>query len=289
MGPTASGKSAMALALAERLDGEIVSADSMQIYRGLDIGTAKPTPEEQARIPHHLIDALDITEPMDASRFVRMADAAIGEIRNRGRNPIVVGGSGLYLKALFYGLDDLPPGDPELRKRLEAEFTGTDGAERLRHRVEELDPAAAAKAAGNPRRLLRALEVRLLTGEPLSAQQKSPGQLRHPVRAWRLEWNREVLHQRIEYRTDQMLRSGWVDEAKALIARGLLETPTARQALGYSLIAEHLAGKLNCQRLREKLSIATRQYARRQETWFRHQHPEAKLLPMPAKPEALLA
>lgn len=288
MGPTASGKSALAMSLAGAIGGEIVSADSMQVYRGLDIGTAKPSAEERSRIPHHLVDVLEISEPMDAHRFVKMADAAIGEIRGRGRTPIVVGGSGLYLKAWLYGIDDLPPADPELRARLEGEYAGPDGPDRLRRRVMDLDPVAAAKAADNPRRLLRALEVHLLTGHPLSSLQRRTGQLRRPVRAWRLEWNRAVLRQRIDCRIDEMLRRGWIAEAKTLIERGWLNTPTARQALGYSLIAEHLDGKFELATLRERLSIATRQYARRQQTWFRHQHPEAIPLPMPAKLEALL-
>jgi tRNA dimethylallyltransferase len=287
MGPTASGKSALALALAERVGGEIISADSMQVYRGLDIGAAKPTPEERARVPHHLVDVLDIGEPMDANRFMVMADAAIGEIRGRGRVPVVVGGSGLYLKTLLYGMNDLPPSDMALRAQLEGEYAGEDGLRRLRERLGALDPAALAKSLDNPRRLLRALEVCLLTGRAMSDQQGLSGELRYPVRAWRVEWPREELLRRIVKRTDDMLRQGWVAEAATLIRRGLLASPTARQALGYSLIAEHLAGTITAAALRERLIVATRQYARRQSTWFRRQHPEAQVLAMPADPERL--
>lgn len=287
MGPTASGKSALALALAERMGGEIISADSMQVYRGLNLGTAKPTPAEQARVPHHLIDVLDPAEPMDARRFTDLAETAIGEIRARGGVPVVVGGSGLYLKALLYGLDDLPPSDAALREQLEREFAGPEGQFRLRERLAQLDPAALARNRDNPRRLLRALEVRLLTGVAMSTQQRGSRTLRHAVRAWRLEWANPELKARIAARTDAMLRQGWIAEAAELIQRGLLDTPTARQALGYALIGEHLAGRLDRARLRESLVLATWHYARRQATWFRWQHPEAQPLAMPAAVTAL--
>ncbi len=290
MGPTASGKSALALALAERLGGEIISADSMQVYRGLDIGTAKPTLAERQRVRHHLIDILDIAEPMDANRFVVLADAAIGEIRHRGRIPVVVGGSGMYLKALLRGLDDLPASDPALRARLEREYGGTEGLARLRSRLAELDPESLNRHATNPRRLLRALEVHLLTGQPMSGQQmREDATLRYPAHAWRLEWPREMLVRRIAERTDEMLAQGWIAEAAALLPRGLLASPTAKQALGYPLIAAHLAGRMDAATLRERLVVATRQYARRQATWFRHQHPEASILAMPVDIEAWLA
>jgi len=290
MGPTASGKSALALALATRLGGEIVSADSMQVYRGLDIGTAKPTAAERALVPHHLLDVLDLSEPMDAARYVGLAETAIAEIHARGRRPVVVGGSGLYLKALLYGLDAMPPGDPALRLELEAEYPpGAAGLARLQERLAGVDPVAAARGGGNRRRLLRALEVTLLTGQPMSAHWRRNGQLRHAVSAVRLAWPRDELRRRIRARTQEMLRQGWIEEAAALIRRGLLAAPTARQALGYDLIGEHLAGKLDRTELSERLELATWHYARRQETWFRRQHPEAKPLPMPADVEQMLA
>ncbi|MBH24182.1 MAG: tRNA (adenosine(37)-N6)-dimethylallyltransferase MiaA, partial [Myxococcales bacterium] len=172
-GPTAAGKSGLAMALAERLGGELVSADSAQVYRGMDIGTAKPTAEEQRRVPHHLVDVVDIDEEFDAGRFVELADAAIADIRARGRLPIVVGGTGMYLRALMYGLADAPPADPELRVALQGRIAA-EGSAALHGELAEVDPDAAAKIHPNDAvRIVRALEVYQLTGEPISAHQRA--------------------------------------------------------------------------------------------------------------------
>ncbi len=289
LGPTASGKSALALELAAALGGEIVSADSMQLYRGLDLGTAKPSAAEQRQIPHHLIDVLDLEAPSDVFSYVAMADAAIADIAGRGRVPVIAGGTGMYLKALFYGLDDLPR-DAGLRARLDAEYDSEEGFAALLRRMAAEDPAALERWSRHRRRLIRALEVRLLTGESIIALQSRAGSgLRHPVRAWVLEWPREELKRRIAERTRLMLDSGWIEEAERLLSAGLAATPTARQALGYGLIGEYLAGRMGYGELAERIATATWQLARRQITWFRHQHPEAAPLAMPAAAGELLA
>ncbi|HBP08570.1 MAG TPA: tRNA (adenosine(37)-N6)-dimethylallyltransferase MiaA [Lentisphaeria bacterium] len=278
MGPTASGKSALALELARKRGGEIVSVDSMQLYRGLEIGTAQPTAEEQMEIPHHLVGCFDFHERIDVFMFQRLADAAIAEIRRRGRLPVLAGGTGLYLRALLYGLDDLPA-DPGLRQELDAAYDSEAGETALKRRMAELDPAGLARWENCRRRLIRALEVRLLTGKSILELQKNPfDRLRYPVRAWRLDPEPEVLRERIARRARRMLETGWIEEAERAIASGLLETPTAHQALGYRLIAEHLAGRFDFEELHARISTATWQLARRQRTWFRHQHPEAEPL-----------
>lgn len=289
MGPTASGKSALALALARRLDGEIISADSMQFYRGLEIGTAQPTEAERREIRHHLVGCFPIDRKVDVFRFVKLADAAAAEIRARGRRPIVVGGTGLYLRALLYGLDDLPA-DPELRRRLDAEFDSDAAEPGLHRRMAELDPAGLERWRHCRRRLLRALEVRLLTGKSILELQQNPGdRLRFPVRAFKLVNDPAELRERIARRARQMLENGWIEEAEQAIRNGLLDSPTAHQAIGYRLIGDFLAGKLERNQLEERIITATCQLARRQRTWFRHQHPEAEALPMPADPERLAA
>lgn len=275
MGPTASGKSALALDLARRCGGEIVSVDSMQLYRGLEIGTAQPTAEERREIPHHLVGCFDFHTRVDVFTFVKLADHAIAEIRARGRLPILAGGTGLYLRALLYGLDDLPA-DRELRRKLDEAYDSDAGEEALKQRMAELDPAGLARWENCRRRLIRALEVRLLTGKSILELQKNPFDLlRYPVRAWRLDPSPEELKERIRLRAKKMLESGWIEEAAAAVEAGLLESPTAHQAIGYRLIAEHLAGKFSFGELHERISTVTWQFARRQRTWFRHQHPEA--------------
>ena len=277
MGPTASGKSALALELARRCGGEIVSVDSMQLYRGLEIGTAQPTAEERRETPHHLVGCFDFHTRVDVFTYVRLADRAIAEIRARGRLPILAGGTGLYLRALLYGLDDLPA-DRELRRELDEAYDSDRGEEALKQRMAKLDPAGLARWENCRRRLIRALEVRLLTGKSILELQNNPfDELRYPVRAWRLDPSAEELKERIRIRARKMLDSGWIEEAAAAVKAGLLETPTAHQAIGYRLIAEHLAGKLDLETLHERISTVTWQFARRQRTWFRHQHPEAEV------------
>jgi len=287
MGPTASGKSALALALAERLGGEIVSADSMQLYRGLDIGTAKPSPEERRKAPHHLLDVLDIAERSDLFRFRDMAWEAVSSIRERGKVPIVAGGTGLYLRALIYGLDPMPS-DQALRAELDALYDSEEGFEKLKERMASCDPAALARWGSHRRKLIRALETLLLSGKSISELQTAwpKAKPRPDVLAFKLSWPNAALKERIASRCSDMLRSGWIEEAEAMIAKGLLQSPTARQALGYSTIGEFLSGRVGREEMEERIATATWQFARRQGTWFRNQHPEAFEIAAPASPDA---
>ena len=280
MGPTASGKSSLALQAAELLNGEIVSADSMQLYRGLEIGTAQPTTEERKKIPHHLVGIWDIEKRADVFTFQALADEAIRDIQSRGKLPIVAGGTGLYLKALLYGLDNLP-GDEKLKQELDKQYDKAEMLAELQQRLIELgDAAVVEKFTNNRRRLIRALEVRLLTKRGiLELQGEYKPVLRYDLfNAVRLEHDRSVLVDRISRRARQMLQCGWVEEAQRAIAAGLLESPTAHQALGYKIIKRYLDGEFDLAKLEELIVTATWQYARRQQTWFRHQHPELEVL-----------
>ncbi len=279
MGPTASGKSAMALERAAACGGEIVSIDSMQLYRSIPIGTAQPTEAEQRQVPHHLVGNLELSERVDVYRFVSMAEAAIREITARGRRAVLAGGTGFYLKSLLYGLDDLP-GDEALRRDLDARYDRDEAFDELRDEMAKLDPAGLAKWHDCRRKLIRALEVRLVSGRSILTFQQGARTLRYPVEAVYLEWEPAALRQRIAVRTELMLRAGWIEEAEAALAAGILETPTAHQALGYRVIGEYLAGRMSYEQMRERIVIETGQFARRQRTWFRHQHPEAKTLKM---------
>lgn len=281
MGPTASGKSALALELAERIGGEIISVDSMQLYKGLEIGTAQPSAEEKRRVPHHLVGEFDFHHRVDVFQFQRLADEAIADCFRRGKTPVLAGGTGMYLRALLYGIDDLPA-DRELRARLDAEYDRPEALDALRQQMQQLDPAGLERWHDCRRRLIRALEVRLITGKSILELQQNPGdQLRYKIRAFKLETPPEILRKRIFDRAAQMLQTGWIEETTRAIADGLLTSPTAHQALGYRLIAAHLAGEFNLKELLEKIGTATWQLARRQRTWFRHQHPEAEVLTMP--------
>ena len=278
MGPTASGKSALALKWAQQRGGEIVSIDSMQVYRGLEIGTAQPTAEERKLVPHHLVGFMDIHERVEVFSFCARAAAAIADIAARGKLPILAGGTGLYLRSLLYGLDDLP-NDPELRAELDREYDSDAGEAALRERMRELDPAALEKLSKCRRRLIRALEVRLITGRSLLELQGTlKPKLRYEAEAWRLDPPTGVLKDKIARRAHLMLESGWIDEAKRALDAGLLSTPTAHQALGYRLIAGYLKGVCDRDELEKRIVTATWQFARRQRTWFRHQHPEARVL-----------
>ena len=278
MGPTASGKSALALKWARERGGEIVSIDSMQLYRGLEIGTAQPTVAERKLVPHHLVGIRDIHERVDVFTFCKLADAAIRDIAERGKLPILAGGTGLYLRSLLYGMDDLP-GDREIRRELDERYDSPEGEAALHERMRELDPEVLEKFATCRRRLIRALEVRLITGRSiLDLQGEAPRRLRYDAEAWRIEMDADRLKSRIADRAGKMLAAGWIEEAEAALAAGLLETPTAHQALGYRIIGEYLAGKFSRDELEARISTATWQFARRQRTWFRHQHPEARAL-----------
>ena len=282
MGATASGKSSIALELAARFHGEIISADSMQLYRELDKGTAKPTREELAKIPHHLVNILNMTERSDVFSMVSRMEQAVKEIRERGNLPIVAGGTGLYLRALLYGMDDVPA-DQKLRKQLDERFDSPEGHEELKQIMEQEGPSDFARWKEHPRKLLRAREVFLLCGKEMTVLQKawkerSP---RTDAVSFLLVWDREELNRRIFLRCGEMLENGWIEETERLMSQGLFETPTAWQALGYSIIREYLLGNVKRSELCEKISIATRQFAKRQMTWFTGQHPEAVRIPMP--------
>lgn len=271
-GPTASGKSALALREAERLGGEIVSADSMQLYRGIEIGTAQPSPEERRRVPHHLVGIYDFSVRAEVFTFCDLAGRAIRGIQGRGHVPIVVGGTGFYLKALFGGLDDLPA-DPVLRRELDDAYDSEAGEAELHRRMAELDPAALGRWKNCRRRLIRALEVRLLAGRSiLDLQSGQPRKCRYSgVESTFIMPEPEELRMRISRRCDAMFEAGWLDEARRAIAAGLLTSPTARQALGYALIARYFAGEFDFARLKELIKTATWQFARRQRTFLRRQ------------------
>lgn len=282
MGPTASGKSALALELAQRLSGEIISADSMQIYRGLDIGTAKPSQEERRLVPHHLVDYIEFTEKYDVFRFTADAERLAGDIRGRNRLPVIAGGTGLYLRAFLYGLDPLPA-SPELRRELDKAYDNDVRFPELQSLMEREDPADFARVGKHRRKLIRAREVFLLSGSPMTVLQerwkKSPP--RADARSFVLVWDNAALRARIAARCAQMLDSGWIEEAEHFLKQGLHDSPTAWQVLGYREIAACLAGKLKRGELQEKITTATWQFARRQNTWFRTQHPEAGRMQMP--------
>jgi tRNA dimethylallyltransferase len=280
-GPTASGKSALALALAERLGGEIVSADSQQVYRGLDVGTAKPSPEVRAAVPHHLVDIADPDEQLTAARFVALADAAISEIAARGRVPLVTGGTGLWMRALLRGLADAPPRDEALRERLEAE-EAAEGQGHLHRRLEGVDPEAAARLHPNDTvRIIRALEVHALTGAPLSAHHAAHGfeEARYPHRLLALAPERSVLRARIAERVAAMLEAGWIEETRRLLASGAVTADRLRKILGYTEVTAHLEGALAREALPDRIAARTWQYAKRQGLWLRQEPAVERLVP----------
>ena len=268
-GPTAAGKSAMALELALRLGGEIISVDSMQVYRGLDIGTAKPSAEEQKRVRHHLIDVADLDQSFDAAQFVRLAGEAVKDIQSRGRTPIFCGGTGFYFKAYLEGLGDAPPSDPVIRAQLAA----TPLAELLEE-LARRDPATFESIdRQNTRRVIRALEVIRLTGRPFSEQRARWGTMPQELGVRLVGVTRPAgeLVERIHRRVEEMFRKGLVAETQSLLQRGLEGNPTALQALGYRQVVEHLRGERGLAETAELVRIRTRQFAKRQLTWFRRQ------------------
>jgi len=268
-GPTAAGKSAVALELAERLQGEIIAVDSMQVYRGLDIGTAKPSPDEQKRVAHHLIDVAALDESFDAARFVSLAGAAMAGIRSRGRVPIFCGGTGFYFKAFLEGLGGAPPSDPKIRAELQS-----TPMETLLTELEQRDPVTFQKVdRQNPRRVIRALEVIRVTGRPFSEQRANWQAGRPAVPGHFIGLTRPAgeLCERIRRRVDEMFAKGLVAETEALLQCGLGKNPTALQALGYRQVVEHLRGERPLAETIELVKIRTRQFAKRQLTWFRRQ------------------
>ena len=274
-GPTATGKTALGAALARLLDGEVVGADSMQIYRGMDIGTAKPTAAEMGGVPHHMIDVADPSESFSAARWAAMASACVDDILARGRVPVVIGGTGLYIDALLRRADfAAAPGDSGLRAQLEAEYDAL-GGEAFRRRLAEVDPTRAEKLApGDKKRLVRALEVFRLTGETITAHDERSR--REPPRYTSMKvaldfTERERLYERIDRRAAQMFADGLADEVRGLLAAGLSERCTAMQAIGYKETAAYLRGETSLDEAIERVQRESRRYAKRQLTWLRRE------------------
>lgn len=270
-GPTASGKEAAAAFLAESLGAEIVSADSMKIYRGMDVGTAKASSADRARIPHHLLDVADPSEAWSVGRYVKEADRAIDEVASRGRVPLVVGGTPMWIKGLIEGIFEGPSADWAVRGEL-MDRAEREGAPALHAELASVDPAAARKIHPNDvRRTVRALEVLRLTGKPISEQQAEWGRRRSEYRALLLclRRDRDDLCRRVDARVDRMFAAGLVDEVKRLLGAPGGMGRGARQALGYREVIEHLEGKLNLAAAVDLVKQETRRFAKRQMTWFR--------------------
>jgi tRNA dimethylallyltransferase len=268
-GPTATGKSDLALEVAELIDGEIINADSMQLYKGMDIGTAKLSVDERNGIPHHLLDILTVEEDASVAQYQSLARAAVDEIRSRNKAAIIVGGTGLYIKSIMDEMN-FPETDPEFRRKLESEAELLGTAE-LYSRLRLLDPeAAAAIEPANTRRIIRALEVIEVTGQPYSANLPTDTSLRYPDALHiGLAMERSSLAPRIEARVHRMWQSGLVVEVDGLIEAGLLKGSTAKRAIGYAQIIALRNGEITKSQAIEETIIATRQYVRRQETWFK--------------------
>lgn len=267
-GATATGKSDLAISLATQLNGEIINADSMQLYKGMDIGTAKLSLEERKGVPHHLLDVLNVREDASVAWYQQSARDLISSIESRGKNAIIVGGTGLYIKAI---LDDLnfPDTDPDVRDRLN-EMAQKVGGPAMHERLAKLDPAAAlAIDAQNIRRVIRALEVIEITGKPFTANLPRIESTRYPhARQFGLVIDRETLATRIDQRVERMWGKGLVVETETLIDAGIRQGRTAQLALGYAQVLKYLAGEISEDEAKEETKRATRQYARRQETWF---------------------
>jgi tRNA dimethylallyltransferase len=267
VGPTATGKTALSLALAHALGGEVVNADSMQLYRGMDIGTAKLRPAEQDGVEHHVLDIWDVTEPASVAEYQRLARAAVDDVAARGRVPLLVGGSGLYVRAVLEEFD-FPGTDPGLRADLEAELAA-HGAARMHARLSERDPVAAARILPtNGRRIVRALEVIAITGGPFTAELPTPRPVYDAVQIG-VDRDTADLDDRIERRVDAMWAAGLVAEVADLATKGLRDGRTAGRALGYQQVLRHLDGGCTEDEARAETTRATRRFVRRQRSWFR--------------------
>jgi tRNA dimethylallyltransferase len=267
LGPTASGKSALAMELAQHMGAHLLSLDSMQVYRHMDIGTAKATAAEQALVRHHLIDVVDPNEVFTVARFVELADRVIAEAAETGTPLIATGGTPLYYKALFEGLFEGPSADETLRNRLRAQSN-----QELAQQLAAVDPEAAARIHLNDsRRLIRALEVHELTGKSITSFQTdwTSGTLRHPATWIGLSWDRDALNRRINARVKAMVTAGWLEETRNLLDRFDALSSTAAAATGYQELIDHLQGRVSLDEATERIKIATRQLARKQMKWFR--------------------
>ncbi len=280
VGPTATGKSGVGILVAQAIGGEIVSADSMQVYRGMDIGTAKPTAEQRARVPHHLIDVIDPDESFSVADYRDRADAALKDIWQRGKQPLLVGGSGLYVRAVLYEMDFLAPPDPDLRRQF-AEEARSKGLATLYERLSNADPAAAARIHPNDeKRIIRALEVaksrgieesesRELDERKLSEKVDQRWASRYNTRQFGLALPRDEMYRRIEARVDAMIAAGLVGEVRGLIERGYGPDLVSMKGLGYAQIARYLRGEMTLEDAVARLKRDTRRFAKRQLTWFR--------------------
>ena len=288
-GATATGKSELAISIALHFDAEIINADSMQIYRGMDIGTAKLTVAERQGVPHHLLDVLDVNQDSTVAWYQSVARAAITDIQSRGKRAVIVGGTGLYIKSI---LDELnfPDTDPAVRESLEKELESI-GLNALFERLEKLDPAAAiAIDRANSRRVIRALEVIAITGKPFTANLPRDASTRYPdAQQFGLVMDRQKLGERISTRVDRMWEAGFVDEVDALLKAGITNARTAQLALGYSQIIAFRNGLMSQDEAREDTKRATRQYARRQETWFSRDARITWISPVQPRLERVLA
>jgi tRNA dimethylallyltransferase len=271
VGPTASGKSALAVALARALQAEIIACDSTQLYRGVNIGTAKPTAEERQGVVHHLIDVLDASEAATAGGYRELALPVLEDMRKRGRLPILVVGTGLYMRALLEGLADLPLRSQELRERLRASSRKPGGM--YLHRVlQRMDAKAAARIAPtDEQKLIRAIEVCILTRKPISEVHRAG---RKPLEGWRtvqagLMPSREMLYERIDARSEAMIESGWLAEVRGLLDAGIAENAKIFDFIGYREMLAVVRGELTTEKARAAIQVATRHYAKRQMTWFR--------------------
>lgn len=272
-GPTASGKTALSIRLAQEFGCEIICMDSMQIYRGMDIGTAKPTLAERQGVPHHMVDVADPSESFSVARYQEMAEAAMAECFARGHRPLLVGGTGFYLRALRHpmAMGDAP-GNDELRSELQSIAEQTDGRQLLHDELAAVDPQTAERLHPNDvRRVIRALEVYRLTGVPFSQQPQLQTDAPFRYRVAALTMDRATLYRRIEQRVDEMIASGLVDEVRGLLARGVPAEAQAMKGLGYKELVPYLRGECSLEQAVNEMKLGTRHYAKRQLTWMRRE------------------
>lgn len=271
-GPTASGKTALSIQLAKEMDGEIVSCDSMQVYKDMDIGTAKPTREEQAGIPHHMLSVAEPWEDFSVSRYCAMADPIVEDILRRGKSPIIVGGTGLYMDALIRGNAFAPCPSTGRREELEA-LAASQGIEAVIEKLQKVDPESAARLhPSDQKRIIRAMEVYLETGMTITEHNRKTQEIPpkyHPIRFALTDRQRQTLYDRIDRRVDTMVEAGLIEEIQGLLARGIPEKCTAMQAIGYKEFVAALHGACSLEEAAGQVKQSSRRYAKRQLTWFR--------------------